>query len=129
MKNNNFKDPVTVADLKVNQLIIERLTQKYADICWNILSEENAKSGNNKFDNNSNWQWVFDPLDGTKDFIQGTQNYAMHLALNYNHKPYIGVVLIPEKDELWIGYGGRVCEKRDGTCISAKKVCLKVSKR
>ena len=36
-------------------------------------------------------------LDGTKDFIQGTQNYAMHLALNYKRKPYIGIVLIPEK--------------------------------
>ena len=26
-----------------------------------------------------------DPLDGTKDFIQGTQDYAMHLALNYKN--------------------------------------------
>ena len=62
--------------------------------------------------------WVLDPLDGTKDFIQGTCNYAMHLALNYKQKPYIGVVLIPQKDELWISYGDRVwCEKRDGLKI------------
>ena len=38
-----------------------------------------------------------DPLDGTKDFIQGTQNYAMHLALNYKRRPYIGIVLILKK--------------------------------
>ena len=39
----------------------------------------------------------------------------MHLALNYKHKPCIGFVLIPEKDELWIADGEKVwCEKRDG---------------
>ena len=29
----------------------------------------------------------------------------MHLALNFNQKPYLGVVLIPEKNELWISNG------------------------
>ena len=29
----------------------------------------------------------------------------MHLALNYKNKPYLGIVLIPEKDELWISDG------------------------
>ena len=37
--------------------------------------------------------WVLDPLDGTKDFIQGTGNYAMHLALNFKQKPIVGLVL------------------------------------
>ena len=38
----------------------------------------------------------------------------MHLALNYNQKPLLGVVLIPEKDELWISIGDKVwCERRD----------------
>ena len=61
---------------------------------------------------------MLDPLDGTKDFIQGTSNYAMHLALNYKQKPIIGIVLIPEKDELWIADGEKVwCEKRDGSKI------------
>ena len=37
----------------------------------------------------------------------------MHLALNYKNKPYIGIVLIPEKDELWISNGEKVwCEKK-----------------
>ena len=60
-----------------------------------------------------------DPLDGTKDFIQGTQNYAMHLALNYKRKPYIGIVLIPEKDELWISYAEKLwCENRNGNVLT-----------
>ena len=39
----------------------------------------------------------------------------MHLALNYKQRPFIGIVLIPERQELWIANGERVwCEKRDG---------------
>ena len=44
----------------------------------------------------------------------------MHLALNYKQKPYIGVVLIPEKNELWISNGEKVwCEKRNGSKIKS----------
>ena len=49
-----------------------------------------------------------------KDFIQGTEDYAMHLV-NFKNRPVLGVVLIPEKDELWIGDGNQSwCEKSDG---------------
>ena len=114
IKNKNNDDPVTLADLEVNELIINRINQTYQDTNWEILSEENFKIESNYF-NNVDWLWVLDPLDGTKDFIQGTQNYAMHLALNYKRKPYIGIVLIPEKDELWISYEKKIwCENRDG---------------
>ena len=114
LKNKNNDDPVTLADLEVNELIINRINQKYQDTNWEILSEENFKIQSNYF-NNVDWLWVLDPLDGTKDFIQGTQNYAMHLALNYKRKPYIGIVLIPEKDELWISYEEKIwCENRVG---------------
>ena len=114
LKNDDNEDPVTLADLKVNEIIIDRINEKYNGINWEILSEENVKIVSNSFDPNSDWVWVLDPLDGTKDFIQGTSNYAMHLALNYKQKPYLGVVLIPEKDELWIANGEKVwCERRD----------------
>ena len=115
LKNKNNDDPVTLADLEVNDLIIKRINEKYKDFNWEILSEENFKINPQYFDN-AEWLWVLDPLDGTKDFIQGTGNYAMHLALNYKRKPYIGVVLIPEKDELWIAHAEKIwCEKRDGS--------------
>ncbi len=113
--------PVTLADLKVNELIIQRIEKKYKDINWEVLSEENAKNETSPCNIKADWIWVLDPLDGTKDFIQGTSNYAMHLALNYKQKPYIGIVLIPEKDELWIANGEKVwCEKRDGSLIKPK---------
>ncbi len=114
LKNDNNDDPVTLADLKVNELIIKRINEKYSGINWDILSEENVKVDFSNFDKNVEWLWVIDPLDGTKDFIQGTNNYAMHLALNYKGKPLIGVVLIPEKDELWISNGDNVwCQGKD----------------
>ena len=118
IKSKDNEDPVTLADLKVNELIIQRINEKYKDINWEILSEENVKISSEKFNTNAEWTWVLDPLDGTKDFIQGTGNYAMHLALNYKNKPYIGIVLIPEKDELWIADGEKVWgEKKDGSKI------------
>ena len=116
LKNNNGNDPVTLADLKVNELIIKRINEKYENIKWDILSEENEKISVKNFSSKSDWIWVLDPLDGTKDFIQGTGNYAMHLALNFKQKPYIGFVLIPDKDQLWIMDGEKTwCENRDGS--------------
>ena len=118
LKNDNTEDPVTLADLKVNELIIQKINQTYKEIDWEILSEENVKIDSEICDTDADWMWVLDPLDGTKDFIQGTSNYAMHLALNYKQKPYIGIVLIPEKNELWISNGEKSwCEKRDGSLI------------
>ena len=121
IKNENNDDPVTLADLKVNEVIIQRIKEKYKNIDWEILSEENVKQTSFTSQINSDWMWVLDPLDGTKDFIQGTRNYAMHLALNFKLKPYIGIVLIPEKGELWIADGEKVwCEKKDGSTIKPK---------
>ena len=115
LKNDNIEDPVTEADLKVNEIIIQRINKKYNNVNWEILSEENVKISTGKHEVNNDWVWVLDPLDGTKDFIQGTSNFAMHLALNYRNKPYIGIVLIPAKNELWIAYGEKVwCEGKNG---------------
>ena len=104
LKNKNINEPVTLADLEVNELIIKRINKKYSEVNWGILSEENFKFKTNHYDKNGDWLWVLDPLDGTKDFIQGTGNYAMHLALNFKQKPYLGFVLIPDK----INYGFRM---------------------
>ena len=115
LKNNNIDDPVTIADLKVNEIIIQRINENYKNINWEILSEENVKINSSKSKISKDFVWVLDPLDGTKDFIQGTGNYAMHLALNYQNKSNLGIVLIPEKDELWLLNNENVwCENRNG---------------
>ena len=117
IQNRDMQDPVTIADLEVNDLILNRMKEKYNNINWKYLSEENTKINLiNNLEIDSEWLWILDPLDGTKDFIQGTGDYAMHFALNHEKKPVIGVVLIPEKDELWISNGKNVwCERRDNS--------------
>ena len=65
LKNNN-EDPVTKADLKVNDLIIQRINENYKNVNWKILSEENVKTKFENFDKDSDWLWVLDPLDGTR---------------------------------------------------------------
>jgi len=118
LENGNLENPVTMADLKVNEAIIRRIKEKYKETQWEILSEENAKLPSEISSKGLDWNWVLDPLDGTKDFIQCSGNYAMHLALNYKKKPYLGIVLIPEKGELWIADGENVwCEKKNGTKV------------
>ena len=120
IQNKENNEPVTLADLEVNNFIIDNLQNKYTNIDWDILSEEtiNAKAQKSII---TNWLWVLDPLDGTKDFIQRTGNYAMHLALNYRNSPVIGIVLIPERNEIWISNGNQAwCENRNGIKKSHK---------
>ena len=114
IKTKDLNEPVTSADLEVNNLIIQKIKQKYYNIKWNILSEENAKDELiSKIEDK--WIWVIDPLDGTKDFIQGTGDFAIHMALNYKNKPFIGFVVIPSRNELWISNGNFTwCENRNG---------------
>ena len=114
--NKKKEDPVTKADLKVNEIIIKRIKEHYGDIKWGILSEENVKLEKGTCNKEFDWLWVLDPLDGTKDFIQATGNYAMHLALNHKNTPYLGVVLIPEKGELWFAYEDKIwVENKEGS--------------
>jgi len=118
-KDNN--EPVTLADLEVNDLIINHIREKYQNIKWHLLSEENGIIKFNKQEININWLWVLDPLDGTRDFLQNTGDYALHLALNYKNRPQMGIVLIPQKEELWISnYKSTWCENRSGIKTKAK---------
>ena len=119
VKSRNNEDPLTLADLKVNEKIIKGINQNKRNFNWEILSEENVKIESNSCNRGADFLWVLDPLDGTKDFIQGTENYAMHLALNFKQKPIIGFVLIPNRNELWIANGKKVwCENREGNYLS-----------
>ena len=109
--------PVTAADMAVNKLLISGLNDNLTYKEWDILSEETFKEKTFQHsDYKKDWCWVLDPLDGTKDFIQGSENYAVHIALVYKNMPKIGIVLIPERNELWIGVigNGAWCENRDG---------------
>ena len=110
--------PVSAADMAVNELLISGLKNNFTFKEWDILSEETSKGKNLQRENyKKDWCWILDPLDGTKDFLQGSENYAVHIALAFKQKPKIGLVLIPEKNELWVGIVGIGAwfENRDGS--------------
>ena len=97
--------PVTAADIEINELIKSTIKIKYPTQQWEFLSEEDKKSNKNRIFK-SKWVWIIDPLDGTKDFIKETGEYAMHLALTYKKEIILGIVLIPQKNQLWISLKG-----------------------
>jgi len=110
--------PVSAADMAVNELLISGLKNNISYQEWDILSEETSKGKTFKPAHyEKDWCWIIDPLDGTKDFLQGSENYAVHIALAFKKKPKIGIVVIPEKNELWIGIIGIGAwyENRDGS--------------
>ncbi len=110
--------PVSAADMAVNELLISGLKNNLSFKEWDILSEETSKEKTFQETNlKKDWCWIIDPLDGTKDFLQGSENYAVHIALAHKKKPKIGIVLIPERNELWVGIigNGAWCENRQGS--------------
>ena len=113
-KDNKGKDPVTAADLAVNNYILKALTNELGNEDFGYISEETYQNQDGK--NSSEWVWIIDPLDGTKDFINKTGEYAIHIALVRNHRPELALVAIPEAGKLYyaIKGSGTFVETRDG---------------
>ena len=70
-KNN----PVTTADLEANRIIRERIAINFPDDGW--LSEEDADSAHRLA---LSRVWVVDPIDGTKEFIEGVPQFAISIG-------------------------------------------------
>ena len=108
--------PVSAADLAVNKWLLDGLESSFPETDWKLISEETAQWNEVQEEaRGQDWVWILDPLDGTKDFLQLTGEYAVHLALVKNKEPVLGVVLIPEAEELWFGIIGQGawCENRE----------------
>ena len=116
--------PVSAADLAVNRWLLDGLSTAFPAAAWSLLSEETAQEQLRPGEPlAAEWLWILDPLDGTKDFLQGTGEYAVHLALVHGQRAVLGVVLLPELEELWFGLppapegdgvGEAWCENRSG---------------
>ncbi len=82
--------PVTQADRDANAVILEILTSAFpADA---ILSEETPDTDARL---TSRRVWIVDPLDGTKDFVQRSGEFAVHVGLAVDGKPVVGAVDLP----------------------------------
>jgi 3'(2'), 5'-bisphosphate nucleotidase len=118
----NKKDgPVTEADLAANHYILTTLQEKLGTEEFGYLSEET-------FDVKKaeaiakDWVWIIDPLDGTRDFIDKTGEYGMHIALAYQGRPVIGIVAIPEAGKVYFASkdNGTFVETKDGKITPMK---------
>jgi len=96
--------PVSAADLAVNQWLLDGLASAFPQAPWTLLSEETAKEQlASREPLASEWLWILDPLDGTRDFLEGSGEYAVHLALVWKQSPVVGLIVLPEMEELWFG--------------------------
>ncbi len=126
LKDNNLEiqdkpdGPVTAADLAVNRYILDKLETNLGNQDFTYLSEETYKSSTQR--QYQSWVWIIDPLDGTRDFIDRTGEYAVHIALVNEGRPRLAVVACPEAEKLYYATlgGGAFVETRDGTCAFLK---------
>ncbi|HYX15846.1 MAG TPA: 3'(2'),5'-bisphosphate nucleotidase CysQ [Nostoc sp.] len=110
-------EPVTVADVAVSQYILQTLQASLGNEDFAYISEETYQSPNGVALPSSPWVWIIDPLDGTRDFIEKTGDYAVHIALVKETRPVLAVVVIPEAKKLYyaIKGGGTFVETPDGS--------------
>ncbi|MEH1850896.1 MAG: 3'(2'),5'-bisphosphate nucleotidase CysQ [Nostoc sp.] len=109
-------EPVTVADVAVSQYILESLQATLGNEDFAYISEETYQSSNIAI-HSTPWVWIIDPLDGTRDFIEKTGDYAVHIALVKETRPVLAVVAVPETQKLYYATkgGGTFVETRDGS--------------
>jgi 3'(2'), 5'-bisphosphate nucleotidase len=91
--------PVTMADLAANKIIIEDLTNLTPDIP--IISEETFSKEN--VDHGHEIFWIVDPLDGTKEFINKSDEFTVNIGLIENQQPIFGMVGAPATNKIWHG--------------------------
>ena len=87
---------VSEADIEVDTTLRKRLLGSFGDDGW--LSEEypddRERLGHERV-------WIVDPLDGTREFLQGVPEYAVSIGLSVGGEAVAGVVFNPAKDELY----------------------------
>jgi len=107
--------PVSEADIAVDDLLRERLTQLMPDCGW--LSEETeddrARLGSPRL-------WVVDPIDGTRAYVNGRTDWSVSVALVENGRPTAGAVYAPLEDGLYLALAGAGAT-RDGAVLAASR--------
>lgn len=99
VERKSDRSPVTRADKEAEQLVRSMVAESFPED--GILGEEFGKvSGRSAF------EWIIDPIDGTKSFISGVPLYSTLVGLTHNGEPLIGVIAIPALGELVIGIRG-----------------------
>ena len=97
-KNN----PVTTADLEANRIIREKISRTFPRDGW--LSEEDQDSSLRL---GLSRVWVVDPIDGTREFIEGVPQFAISIAFVVDGVPKVSVVFNPAEQQFYKAAVGR----------------------
>tara|TARA_Y100000389_G_scaffold174919_1_gene185242 strand:- start:666 stop:1445 length:780 start_codon:yes stop_codon:yes gene_type:complete len=99
IKIKEDKSPVSNGDLRANELITKKIKKLTPNIP--IISEETV---NLKVKNTAKIFWLIDPIDGTKEYIAGRDEYTLNAALVIDTVPVLGVVGVPKKSRLFYSF-------------------------
>ena len=101
IRDKSYHNPVTTADNAADKYLRETLTKAYPDYGW--LSEETVDSAERLQNSRA---WVVDPLDGTKEFIEGVDHFVVSVGLVENGEPIVGVLYNPASKEIFTASRG-----------------------
>jgi 3'(2'), 5'-bisphosphate nucleotidase len=99
--------PVTEADLAADRIVGEGLEKLVPQVP--TLSEERVHLATPPYNNGS--FFLIDPLDGTKEFVAGRDEFTVNLALVTNGTPLLGIIGAPALGLIWRGLVGRGAER------------------
>jgi myo-inositol-1(or 4)-monophosphatase len=94
--------PVSEADIAVNELVGRRLQSATPDYGW--LSEESADDASRV---GKPLVWIVDPIDGTRAYLAGRDDWCVSVALVQDGRPVIAAVFAPASDEFFFAQRGR----------------------
>lgn len=107
--------PVTAADMAAHHILNDGLLALAPDIP--VLSEEAADIALSERGQWSRW-WLVDPLDGTKEFIAGSEEFTVNVALIEQGRVVFGVVGIPATGQCYYGGAGLGAWRADAAGVS-----------
>jgi 3'(2'), 5'-bisphosphate nucleotidase len=113
------ESPVTICDRAAEQIILEFLRQAAPGVP--VIAEEEVAAG--RIPAHGDTYFLVDPLDGTKEFIRGGDDYTVNIGLIAGGVPRLGVVYQPAVDKLWaglVGEGAFVEEDGQRRCINCR---------
>jgi 3'(2'), 5'-bisphosphate nucleotidase len=105
--------PVTEADLAADRIIADGLARLIPDVP--ALSEERVHLAKPRYDGSF---FLIDPLDGTKEFVAGRDEFTVNLALVTNGTPLLGIIGAPALGLIWRGLVGRGAERLTARDVS-----------
>lgn len=107
--------PVTAADEAAERLIIEALCALTPNLP--IVSEEAASAGDLPIltdgPRTERRFWLVDPLDGTREFVSGSGEFTVNIALVEGERPAVGVVHVPTRNVTYVGAGARGATRQE----------------